>query len=81
MIVDALLDVVFGGVTWLVELLPEADIDLSGLVALSGSLAWLGYVFNMPALVGAIGTAVAVEAGMVGFRVALFVWRLTPLSG
>jgi len=80
-ITDAVLDVFFAGLTWLVGLLPTDTLDLSGLTALTASMGWLDSVFDMGALVAAVSFALAVEATFVVVKVALFVWRLTPLSG
>jgi len=80
-ITDAILDVVFAGAEWLVGLLPTDTLDLSGLTSLTASMGWLDSVFDMGALVGAVSFALAAEVLFVGVRVALFVWRLTPMSG
>jgi len=80
-ITEAILDLVFAGAEWLVDLLPTDTLDLSGLTALTASMGWLDSVFDMGALVGAVSFALAAEVLFVGVRVALFVWRLTPMSG
>jgi len=80
-ITDAILDLVFAGAEWLVGLLPTDTLDLSGLTSLTASMGWLDSVFDMGALVGAVSFALAAEVLFVGVRVALFVWRLTPMSG
>jgi len=80
-ITDAILDLVFAGAEWLVDLLPTDTLDLSGLTSLTASMGWLDSVFDMGALVGAVSFALAAEVLFVGVRVALFVWRLTPMSG
>jgi len=80
-ITEAILDFVFGGLEWLVDLLPTDTMDLSGLTALASSMGWLDSVFDMDALVGAVAFAIAAEVLFVGVKVALFVWRLTPFSG
>jgi len=80
-ITEAILDFVFGGLEWVVDLLPTDTMDLSGLTALTASMGWLDSVFDMSALVGAVTFAVGVEVVFLGVKVALFVWRLTPFSG
>lgn len=81
MITDAILDVLFAGVEWLVGLLPTDTLDLSGLLALTSAMGWLDSVLDMGALVGAVTFALAAEGLFVSVKIALFVWRLTPLSG
>jgi len=80
-ITDAVLDVFFAGLTWLVGLLPTDTLDLSGLTSLTSAMGWLDSVFDMGALVSAVAFALTVEVAFVSVKVALFVWRLTPLSG
>jgi len=80
-VTDAILDVLFTGLTWLVELIPEGTIDLSDLAALAGTMGWLGSVFDMAAIVGVMTFALTVEVAFVTLNVALWLWRLTPLSG
>jgi len=80
-ITEAILDFVFGGLEWAVDLLPTDTMDLSGLTALTASMGWLDSVFDMSALVGVVTFAIAAEVLFLGVKVALFVWRLTPFSG
>ena len=80
MIGDAVLDVVFGGLSAIVSVLPDNTLDLAGLGAGAEYIGWVGLVFNMPVLVGVMATIGSIELLLVGFRFALFVWRLTPFS-
>lgn len=75
MIIDALLDVVFGVATWLVSLFPENTLTIS-LGSASGYLGWVGEVVNLSALSAAVAVIVAGETGLFVVRGALFVWRL-----
>lgn len=75
MIVDAILDVVFGVATWLVGLFPDNTLELD-LGSASGYLSWVGEVVNLTALSAALAIIVAGETALVAVRGALFVWRL-----
>jgi len=81
MIVDPILDLVFGVAQAVVDLLPESTLDLSGLSEGAGYLSWVGTLFDVSAIAAALAFIVAVEVSLAGLRVALFVWRLTPFSG
>ncbi len=75
MIVDAILDVLFGMATWVVDLFPENTLSLD-LGTASGYLAWVGEVVNLTALSASLAIIVAGETALVAVRGALFVWRL-----
>jgi uncharacterized membrane-anchored protein len=79
-IVDKILDVVFGALTSIVGLLPNNTLDLSGLTAGSAYLSWVGIFVNMTALTAAVGVIIAGEAALLGVRTAIWLWRLTPFS-
>ncbi len=81
MLIDKILDLVFGVVNAVVSLLPNNTLDLSGLNEGAQYLGWVGLFIDVPAFAGVVSTIAAVEAALLGFRVALFVWRLTPFSG
>lgn len=74
-IIDALLDVVFGVATWLVSQFPDNELELS-IGDGAGYLAWVGHVVNLTALSAALGVIVAGETAMGAVRGGLFVWRL-----
>jgi len=80
-IADAILDWLFAGVEYLAGLLPTSSLDLSDLAALGAYTGWLGSIFDMSAIVGAVTVALAVEVSWVSIKLALFIWRLTPFSG
>ena len=75
MIIDGLLDVVFGVATWIVSLFPDSTLEIS-LGSASGYLGWVGEVVNLSALSAAVGVIVAGETALFVVRGALFVWRL-----
>ena len=81
MIADAILNLVFGALSSLIGLLPTNTLDLSGLNAGAGYLYWVGIFINMTAVTSAVGVIVAGESAFLAVRVALWLWRLTPLSG
>jgi hypothetical protein len=77
---DAILGVAFGGLTSIVGLLPNNTLDLSGITEGHSYLSWVGLIFDMPAIIAGVGIIVAGETALLGFRVAVFLWRLTPFS-
>ena len=81
MLIDKILDLVFGVVNAVVGLLPTSTLDLSGLNEGAQYLGWVGIFIDVPAFAAIVSTIAAVEAALLGLRVALFVWRLTPFSG
>jgi hypothetical protein len=81
MITDAILDFVFDGASWLVGLLPTSTLDLSGMGAGAAYMAYVGEFVNPAPIATAAGFIVAAELAMVGLKVSLFIWRLTPFSG
>jgi len=78
---DAILDVIFAGVEWLVGLLPTSSLDLSDLTELSEAIGWLGEFFDVGALAAVLAFVLGVEGTFAVIKGVLFVWRLTPLSG
>ena len=81
MLIDKILDLVFGVVNAVVALLPTNNLDLSGLNEGASYLGWVGLFIDVPAFAAVVSTIAAVEGALLGLRVALFVWRLTPFSG
>lgn len=79
--VDAVLGWLFALVDGLVGLLPSYELPLGGMDDLGAYVGWLGAFFDMGAIGVAVAAILAVEASLGAFRLALFVWRLTPLSG
>ena len=76
MIIDALLDMVFGFAESVVGLLPTNSLDVSGLSAGAAYLSWVGLFINMTALGSAVGVIVTGEGLLLGFRVARWVWGI-----
>jgi hypothetical protein len=81
MIMDAILDVVFGALNALVALLPNNTLNLDGLNEGAQYLGWVGLFIDVPAFAAVVSIIASVEAGLLAIRAALFIWRLTPLSG
>ena len=76
MITDAILDVIFGVVDWVIGLFPVNTLDLSGLAEGQQYLTWVGLMFDMTAIAAAVSVMVTVEVALVTVRLSLFVWRL-----
>ena len=76
MITDAILDVIFGVVDWVIGLFPVNTLDLSGLAEGQQYLGWVGILFDMTAIAAAVSVMVTVELALVTVRLSLFVWRL-----
>ncbi len=76
MITDAILDVIFGVVDWMIGLFPANTLDLSGLAEGQQYLGWVGLMFDMGAIAAAVAVMMTVELALVTVRLSLWVWKL-----
>lgn len=76
MITEALLDVIFGVIDWVIGLFPANSLDLSGLAEGQQYLGWVGLMFDMTAIAAAVSVMVTVELALVTVRLSLWVWKL-----
>jgi len=76
MIADAVLGVVFGAVTWVVNLFPENTVTFSLPAGAAGLMSWVGEVCNLTALGVACGIIVAGELSLAVFHTVRFIWRI-----
>lgn len=80
MIVDALLDIAFGLVAWLVGLLPVVEVDCSGLSSVGSYLTWVGLFVDLGAWSTVLGVIISVEATVLAVQAVVWLWHQIPFK-
>lgn len=80
MIVDAILDIVFGAVGWFVALLPSTpSFDCTALAGAGSYLAWVDRFIDLPALAGVLSVMLTIEGTVLVFKGVVWLWHQVPV--
>jgi hypothetical protein len=80
MITDAVLDVAFDALLWIISLFPDNELELSGIGEGAGYMSWVGMFVDTTMLAWALGIIVGGEASLLTVRLVLWVYKLLPLT-
>jgi hypothetical protein len=74
-------DAVMAVALWLVRLLPELTVDLSGICGLNASIGWVGNFIDLPAFVTYFRLMLVVEGSVFAVRGLLWIYEHLPGVG
>lgn len=80
MITDAILDVAFGAIEWLVGLLPLVTFDSTVFDTVSGWLSWVGCYVDLTTWGIVAGVILGLETLILGVQVLVWLWERLPLT-